>query len=211
MKRMLLAFATLVSATPALAADPVEETPPPVVTEPAVYDWNGGYIGIYKGGSWVNGNFRFDGDSANEDFNGFTLGKFVGYNVMYDSFVVGAEADLTYSWNDNSYRALGEKHEVGTDWGGSLRGRLGYAVDNTLIYATGGWAFTNGFIDTPGGGDADHTFNGWTLGAGVDWAVMSNVFVRAEYRFTNYGNAKLNGIKVDLDQNQALLGVAYRF
>ena len=210
MNKICLAFAALALASPAVAADLVEEPPAPAVAETAVFDWNGAYLGIYKGGTWVNGDFRVPGDSAHETFNGFTLGKFFGYNFMYDSFLIGAEGDITYNWNDNHYRALGQKNDVGTDWGGSLRGRLGYAFDHTVVYATGGWAATRAFIDSPTG-DGDHTFNGWTVGAGVDWAVWENVFVRGEYRFTNFGNDKINGVKVDLDQNQALIGVAYKF
>lgn len=210
MKRMSLAVACLIFASPAMAADPVDETPVPEVTEPAIFDWNGAYIGVYKGGTWVNGDFRVPGDSAHEDFNGFTLGKFVGYNYMYDNILIGAEGDITYTWNENHYRAFGQRNDVGTDWGGSLRGRLGYAFDRTLVFATGGWAMTRGFVDTPNG-DGDRTFHGWTLGAGVDWAVMDDVFVRAEYRFTDFNNKNINGVKVDLDQHQALIGVAYKF
>lgn len=70
-----LAFVALLIASPAAAADLMEAPPAPVVEEISVYDWSGGYLGIYKGGTWVNGHIRVPGDSAHEDFNGFTLGK----------------------------------------------------------------------------------------------------------------------------------------
>jgi len=210
MNKFNLAIVAFAFASPAMAADLVEAPPAPVVEEVAVFDWTGGYLGIYKGGTWVNGDFGVPGDNAHEDFNGFTLGKFFGYNYMYENFMIGAEGDITYTWNENRYRALGQRYDVGTDWSGSLRARLGYAVDHTLFYATGGWAATRATIDGPGG-NGDHTFNGWTLGAGVDWAVWDNWFVRGEYRFTNFGNEKVNGVKVDLDQNQFLIGVSYKF
>jgi len=210
MNKHSLAFVALLIASPAGAADLVEAPPAPVVEEISVFDWSGGYLGIYKGGTWVNGHFRVPGDSAHEDFNGFTLGKFVGYNFMYDNIMIGVEGDITYSWNENHYRALGTRYDVGTDWGGTLRARLGYAFDNTLVYATGGWSATRAFIDSSAG-DGDRTFHGWNVGAGVDWAVWNDWFVRAEYRFTDFGNKNINGLKVDLDQHQALIGVAYKF
>ena len=210
MNKHSLAFVALLIASPVAAADLVEAPPAPVVEEISVYDWSGGYLGIYKGGTWVNGHFRVPGDSAHEDFNGFTLGKFVGYNFMYDSILIGVEGDITYSWNDNRYRALGEHYDVGTDWGGSLRARLGYAFDHTLVYATGGWSATRATIDGPGD-NSDRTFHGWNIGAGVDWAITNDWFVRAEYRYTDFGNNNINGLKIDLDQHQALIGVAYKF
>ena len=206
----LTLLALLGATTPALAADLVEEPPAPVVTETPIFDWTGGYLGIYKGGTWVNGDFRIPGDRAHEDIGGFTLGKFVGYNFMYDNILIGVEGDITYSWNENHYRAFGQRNDVGTDWGGSARARLGYAFDRTLVFATGGWAATRASIDTPTG-NADRTFNGWNVGAGVDWAFRDDVFIRAEYRFTDFGNKNIKGVKVNLDQHQALIGIAYKF
>lgn len=200
----------LCAVSPAYAADLVEPAPVPAEQVVTTFDWTGGYVGIHKGGSWLNGRFSADGEDASENFNGFTIGKFAGYNFSFDNIVVGVEGDITYNWNDNRYHAFGTHGDVGTNLGGSLRGRLGYAVDRTLVYATGGWAVTRGFIDTPTG-DEDRNFNGWTLGAGVDWAVTDNIFVRGEYRYTDYGDQKISGIKVDLDHHQALFGVAYKF
>ncbi|MNE34281.1 Porin subfamily protein [compost metagenome] len=38
----------------------------------------------------------------------------------------------------------------------------------------------------PGYSDSD-TFHGWTIGAGVDYAVTDNIFARAEYRYNDFG------------------------
>lgn len=212
MKTLILVGILSALSFPALAADTVMEAPPePVATEVVTaFDWSGAYIGIQAGGTWVDGKFSVPGASVHEDFNGGFIGKFIGYNYAFDNIVVGAEADINYNWNENSYRAGGTRGDVGTDWSGSLRARVGYSFDRALIYATGGWAATNGYIDTPGR-DWNRTFHGWTIGAGVDYAVTDNVFVRAEYRFTDYSDRTFQGVKVDLDQHTATLGIAYKF
>jgi outer membrane immunogenic protein len=211
MNRFSLAVFAVFAASPALAADIVTEPPPePVVEVVSAYNWAGGYVGLQKGYGWLNGDFSVPGASASDNFDGFLLGGFAGYNFTFDNFVLGVEGDFSYNWNDNRYHAFGTHGDVGTDWDGSIRGRVGYAFDRTLVYATGGWAVANGFIDTTAG-DENRSFNGWTVGAGVDWAVTDNFFVRGEYRFIDYSERKLNGVKVDLDQSKLLFGVGYKF
>src|SRR5262249_29629416 len=88
----------------------------------------------------------------------------------------------------------------------SLRARLGYAWDRTLLYATGGVAFTNvkfsaNFQPTtcfnaagapfacPGLSTEDsQTFTGGTVGAGIEYAVTNNLIAGIEGRYTWYGN-----------------------
>ena len=55
------------------------------------------------------------------------------------------------------------------------------------------------------------TFNGWTIGAGVDYAFTNNIFARAEYRFNSYGNKDVLGIKADLDQHVVGVGIGVKF
>lgn len=210
MRKFPLAVLAVFAAQPALAADLVEQAPAPVVEEVTVYDWTGAYIGVHKGFGWLNGDFSVPGASASDEFNGFLLGTFAGYNFMFDNFVIGVEGDFTYNWNDNNYHAFGTHGEVGTDLAGSVRSRVGYAFDRTLLYATGGWTATRGFIDTPAS-DENRTFQGWTLGAGVDWAVTETIFVRGEYRYNDYDDKTISGVNIDLDQHQATIGVAYKF
>ena len=46
--------------------------------------------------------------------------------------------------------AVAVRGDAGTDWQGSLRARIVYAFDRTLIYKTAGWAVTNAHVDTRG-------------------------------------------------------------
>jgi outer membrane immunogenic protein len=90
------------------------------------------------------------------------------------------------------------------DWFGTLRVRLGYAFDRWLVYGTGGLAFSvggrvdptvtvlthlgplptqNGFCRT--NNNCDDTRWGWTLGAGVEYALTNNWSVKAEGLYVN--------------------------
>jgi len=74
-------------------------------------------------------------------------------------------------------------------WGGSVRGRFGYAADRALLYVSGGAAFVSTETAIPftgisiGGAD---TRVGWTVGAGVDYAFTNNWFTGIEYRYSQY-------------------------
>ncbi len=64
------------------------------------------------------------------------MGGFVGYNwQMSQGFVVGIEGDVNYDWNDQTY-AGGYNAETG--FSGSVRGRVGYAMDRALLFAAAG-------------------------------------------------------------------------
>jgi outer membrane immunogenic protein len=90
----------------------------------------------------------------------------------------------------------------GTDfevqWQGSVRGRLGWAIDRTLFYATGGLAFAELQYTYVSANTVFESFKdtrtGWTIGAGVEHAYTPNWTIRAEYRFTDYGSVTNNSL-----------------
>ncbi|MGO7690323.1 porin family protein, partial [Rhizobium ruizarguesonis] len=67
--------------------------------------------------------------------------------------------DFNYNWKYGS--------DVSLKWDGSARGRVGYALDRTMIYGTGGLAAAGGEVDVPGIGKKDDILIGWTAGGGV--------------------------------------------
>jgi outer membrane immunogenic protein len=118
---------------------------------------------------------------------------------------------------------------------GSLRGRIGIAFDRILIYGTGGVAIT-GFnttlVDTTGfftgvpGTNAtfSNTRAGWTAGGGIEYAVTNNWWVRAEYRYSDFGHTtdfpfagalpfedSFVSLRHHLTENQVQVGFSYRF
>ena len=87
-----------------------------------------------------------------------------------------------------------------------MRGRLGYAYDRYLLYGTGGVAF--GDIKNAG---ASTTRTGWTLGAGIEAALTTNVTGRVEYRYTDLGSATVGGATVSQTSSDLMVGVGFKF
>lgn len=186
--------------------------PAPTVETISSFVWTGGYLGLQGGGGWLNSDLSVPGGSASEKFSGGLFGAFAGYNYQHGDWVVGVEGDVSYNWNDETVTVFGSDTEAGTDVSGSVRARLGYTVnDRTLIYATGGWAVTRGFVDVAGAPKEKETFNGWTIGGGVDYGFTDSVFGRAEYRYNDFGDKDVGGVNIDLDQHQFTVGVGVKF
>jgi outer membrane immunogenic protein len=211
MKRVLLAsaVAALVS-TSAYAADLVTPEPvaPEVVEAAPIATWDGAYIGALGGVGWLDGHYDFGAVSKSRTNSGGLLGAFAGYNFQLDNnIVLGAEGDFSYNWNKHEVNGS----DVGTDWSGSARARVGYAFDDALIYGAAGWTTSRGFIDPPAGDKKHKNLNGYTLGAGVDYKFTQNIFARAEYRFNDYGSEKIGGVNFDDKQHAVLFGIGYKF
>ena len=180
---------------------------------PTYYDWTGTYGGLNAGGAWNNSNFNASAtgplagtlleDALDDDDAVFTGGAMIGYNWQEDSFVFGAEADFNYINFDKSSERDGTigglpasiDSEAGVNWFGTVRGRLGYAADRAMFYGTGGLAYGSVTADTRinvGGdqwtGDERNVNWGWTLGAGLDYAVDDNFIIGAEYLYVDLGS-----------------------
>ena len=131
----------------AFAADmPVKS---PVLKAPimALYSWTGCYFGAQIGYGWATANHSFDNGAPSDTSkpNGVVGGGLLGCNYQINTFVVGIEGDIEASdlmggefANLTGGTSAGSSH---MKWDGSVRGRLGYAIDRSLFYVTGGWAF----------------------------------------------------------------------
>jgi len=235
MKKFLIAVAGLVAlAVPALAADlPVKA--PPMVVNPA-YNWTGFYIGAQVGWSGISDSQVLSSPTfvlpVSSRASGVVGGGHAGYNFQASRFVFGVEADIEASSVRNTY-LIGAPFIPSTfgtnnlNWEGSLRGRAGIAVDRVLFYGTAGWAFGsfndfyNGSVFSPVFVQGvSSTRNGWTAGAGIEYALPSNWTARVEYRYTDWGTYTNNlnvflappGTSVDKVTQQAVrVGVSYKF
>ncbi|MGH6683603.1 MAG: outer membrane protein [Pseudolabrys sp.] len=231
MRRLVFALlaSTLFIGAAAAADLPVKA---PVYKAPVmapVYNWTGFYIGANIGYSWG----RQDVDAVggvplgNPNIDGVIGGGQIGYNWQMNQLVLGIEADIQASGQkgDGTFvpgpAALALPTITFTDkldWFGTVRGRVGYAMDRWLPYVTGGWAYGGGSISgstsTPTTFSGSTTYSGWTIGGGLEYAFMNNWSVKAEYLYIDFGNGPtVNGAIVGgrMTDNIARLGVNYRF
>ena len=96
---------------------------------------NAGYGWANTSGSSVGG-VPVTGSS---DLNGFVGGGQIGYNWQGASpLVVGLEADFQGTTQRHTDTGFGVSLKQELPWFGTVRGRIGYAFDRAMIYATGG-------------------------------------------------------------------------
>ncbi len=137
-------------------------------------------------------------------------GPFVGWTWQTGPFAYGLEADVAgasltrpvpstaqgfgYEAIDPPFALIRETTSVV----GAFRGRLGYAFDNNLIYATFGLAGADARVvasypDLAGGlpsiARRDLSYLGFTFGAGVQFAVSPEFSLGIDYRYIDYGTS----------------------
>ncbi len=156
--------------------------------------------------------------------NQFTAGGYVGYNYQMGAFVVGLEGDVKLAsamatWL--SERSVQQQHQLELGRPASAL-RLGFLVTpRALIYATGGVAFSDysakavvccpTYVEVLGGNRT-----GWTIGAGIEYALDNNWHLKAEYLYADYGNKTSSydigkGIRANITSNTVRVGLSYRF
>jgi outer membrane immunogenic protein len=185
-----------VAASAASAADiPVQMPVKAPVVAAAAYNWTGFYVGGHVGAATMRtrtidriGYNVIAGDVWTYNSRGFIGGAQAGYNWQGGPVVFGIEADVGYLGVSGSAPAPASvlffngdtRGETRSDFYASVRGRLGLAIDNWLLYATGGWIGVNTRISVidacfvaPCGAAVINATNtkfrsGWTAGGGVE-------------------------------------------
>lgn len=234
-----LAAVMLGAAPGAIAADMPAKAPA------AAYHWAGAYVGAHAGYGWrpVTVSERFDlvsGTSPGPRFSFDTAGGIGGLQAGYNALltprlVVGIEADMTLSnvsgstFIPNTGTSIIRTHS-NVPWFATARGRLGYAGDNVLVYATGGLAWINAErqreqiagttnLATPGTVDTGSWSKlGWTAGGGAEVGVTARSSVKAEYLYlTSFDRlvffpprAQIRSVQ-ELQLHTVRFGVNYRY
>ena len=210
---------------------PRRAAPPPVFTPVPVFTWTGAYFGINAGyafdaSSRTNNTFAVPFPYAapgtvasfrNRSQDGFSGGAQIGYNWQItpgSGVVIGVEADaqyLDFGRNRNNafisgavapgYYLTDPRGLSSLDYFGTVRGRLGYAFDRTLVYGTGGFAYGSGSADRSFGGYAgnDSFRTGYAVGGGIEYALPTDSFLN--FFRSNAVTLKVEGLYVNLDRN----------
>jgi len=213
MKRAFASFAvmSLAFGGRAIAADlPVAPWP---ASAPHVFTWTACYLGAIVGGGWAHKEF--------EDPTVFVTGTTTvpSVTVSPSGWLLGAQAGCDFQFAPNEVFGIEGTFSGGRIKGHSdmvpfgavpgdnatvtarldalatLTGRLGYAIDRTLVYGKAGFAWANEqfsatgvYLGTPFDIEGPAGRFAWTVGAGVEWAFSDYWAVRLEYDFYDFGN-----------------------
>jgi outer membrane immunogenic protein len=209
-------------AAPSLGADlPRPAYKAPVYVAPG-FSWTGFYVGINGGYGWAKSSWSSAVTSGDVSPKGWLIGGTLGYNMQTGNFVWGLEGDIDLSTIKGSTSGgTGVCATPGCEsrnrWFGTARGRIGYAFDRWLPYLTGGAAFGDVKMSPNTGLSETKTKIGWTAGAGIEWAFMTNWSTKIEYLYADLGKSTCSAASCGVDTdvtwkaNIVRLGVNYRF
>ncbi len=216
-------------------AEPVVTVPTPAPMAPAMYDWTGGYAGVgltfgrasYGGGGFTPRGILDDVLGDQEDLAGFPSGSgwggggFVGFNWQNNNIVYGVEGHLSahrMRGTETLDGDNGESADIRTNVRSlaSLRGRVGFAADRTLVFLTAGPAVGNVRHEAVGVDTESRNANGVVVGVGVEHALANGWNVRGDlehYRFRSrdFSTAEQDFSGVRPRVNLARVSAVFRF
>jgi outer membrane immunogenic protein len=233
MKKILLATVALVAlaaAAPVFGADfgsrpYYSKAPAPVYAAP-IYNWTGFYVGGHIGGAFSDSD-SFGGFALSDQNNRFLGGVQVGGDWQFHpNFLIGVEGQ--YSWlagnQANAAFPGGFVYRNDQRGIGSITGRVGWTWGPGLVYAKGGYAYSDNdetlaFIGVPVGfALSDGHRNGFTVGGGIEYMFAPNWSAKAEYQFYDFGDSRFvaPGPLVPFgsfhnDEHTVKAGINYRF
>ena len=220
---------------PAVTNAPLYKAPP----ARSLFNWTGFYFGADGGYGWQKsaGTLATVAGAVSTPYDysvtGPFAGSFVGGNYQFNRVVVGVESDFQWSNLTGNGQTLAPLGATGAlpagpftvstttrDYG-SVRGRLGVAFDRCLVFGTGGWATGNPSTAFAQTGAAPFVMtggksNGWTAGAGVEYAITDTILGRIEYRYTNLEAAGFVDAQTSANAdtrapiNDLRVGIAYK-
>jgi len=208
MRRIFAAALSLFALGGAASAADLPPAPqlPPLEAQPL---WTGFYAGLNVGGAFGSSRnaFTIAGfglPSFSTSLAGAVGGAEAGYNWQTGPWVLGLEANFEGSGLSGRRTApclpplcgaLAASYAQNLSWFGTLRPRVGYALGNWLLYATGGGALgqvgadataaAGSFVATD---NRSQTRSGWTLGGGVEVELMAGWSAKIEYLHVDLGS-----------------------
>jgi len=210
-----LALMALAAAHSAFAADMPVKALPYVAPAAALGNWSGLYAGLNAGysvaddrstyASFVNPVIGFDNlESYKISPAGFLGGAQLGYNWQTGIWVWGLETDFQGTGQRDSVcvltcdipGAFNSTVSQRLPWFGTVRGRMGLAMDRSLLYVTGGLAYgqvQTSIVEVDGPGlvtsvSQNRTKTGWTVGGGIESALIGNWTAKVEYLYLDFGS-----------------------
>jgi outer membrane immunogenic protein len=195
MKKLLLAgvgFTALVGS--AVAADlPLKAT-----AYVAPYSWTGCYIGPNFGSLFAQKQWTVDGAGggleSKHSVTDLLVGLQGGCNYQFGTWVLGLQGDG--DWTNATGTAPGvvtgltDRTHISSV--STATARLGYAMDRWLPFVRGGGAWEHATYTPFDGnnttvGTASETRSGWTVGGGLEYAIVNNLSIYIAYDYFDFG------------------------
>ncbi len=231
MQRLLVSsLVSVFAATAALGADLPARYAAPAAPLP-VFAFEGFYVGGQIGFAGTSGRLRdlyapTGATLATRSVHGGSVigGLHAGYDWQSGSLVFGVVGDIDGTSVESSATTIfgdGVRNRIGVQ--GSIRGRVGYAFDRFLVYATGGLLLADVSRHYRSGlfaEDRNEIIAGPTLGLGVEYALDEHWRANLEYRASglptqrDYASAAFPGVKLHQQsggEGLVRFGVSYRF
>ena len=167
------------------------------------FSWAGPYLGANLGYSFGNVTNNITKPS------GFTGGVQGGFNWQSNNIVFGLGGDLQFTNADDTFAPW----KFSNPWFGTVRGRVGYAMNDLLFYGTGGFAFGQLKGQTNLLTTESHTGAGWTLGAGAEYAFAPKISAKIEYLYVSLpeNNFTITGVPNAYHFGVVRAGINYHF
>lgn len=127
--------------------------------------------------------------------DGFMYGAALGYDFNLGSVIAGVDAEITDSTVKRSFAG----GSIKADRDLYIGARVGMPIgDTALAYVKAG--YTNARFSALGVGENG---DGVRVGAGLEYKLAANLYVKGEYRYSNYQD--------DVERHQVVGGVGLRF
>lgn len=168
--------------------------------------WTGFYVGVHAGSTF--------NDDVELVLDVPELGRFSSGDLELDEAFIGG-VHVGYNWHKPSNLVFGIEGTLSflddddlTDYLATIRGRIGVAMDRSLLYATGGVAFL-GYNEDLADLLEDDPAIGFVVGAGLEHKLTNNFSVgveglyydvSSEFDLSRFGDGA-DGFGLDFDRN----------
>jgi len=132
----------------------------------------------------------------------------VGMDVDWSGMHANSSGGFSYPLGGTATGFATESYGVTTNWTATATATVGIAKDRWMLYSKAGGALANNSytLNVAGSGGAfvapgtpfafssatTDTLTGWTVGAGVKWALTDNLFFNVEYNYLDFGSKSEN-------------------
>lgn len=211
--RFLVSTVAAASVVVGMGAASAADLPAPMYTKAPVvnpvYDWSGLFVGGHFGHIWGRSQVFDNGvlTEAGAPTNGAVAGFLAGFNWQTGPLVLGIEGD--FGWSNAQGHGTSPPPPPAVQrapntydlrWDSHFIGKAGFASDRWMVFATGGLAvagfsFQEGFLPpAPAANSISKTYVGFSVGAGVEYALTQNLLGRLQYIYDDFGSKNYTAV-----------------